>query len=348
MNVSSKEMEKGLEIGVPAMSKFALGLFLNQTEADQLSTRNVLTLRGWLGDALVALARVFLPGAYVFCAATASGTLALFLHFASEFRPLRVYYNAWKPDGFKSDSTIGTTFNRDIYTPWPFAGSGDHPVFVETTKKIILHEATHSVQYYSIGYSLALYGWNYIYHGCKCVGYKCIPYEAEAYRKQNELDNLLQPTGSGRLFFDVWRRIGLKPLLGFPTYKSNTPFTVRMRSALSFQHGILELDLGNLATACFRTFTNAEIQARSNANCFIEPDCKSKKLKGREPPPQPGDGGGPRNKSTPIMPPVGLLIIAGGRLRQEGDLVALLAQASLLHRSDQNPTFAPSVFSYLQ
>ncbi|OAQ57625.1 hypothetical protein VFPPC_11411 [Pochonia chlamydosporia 170] len=323
MNVSSKEMAKTLKIGVPAMSKFALGL-LNRTEADELSTRHSLAPRGWVGDVLKALAQVVLPGGiYGLCASTASGTLNVFLHFASEFHagnsgslpitddqnfflfplhgdiatsgPLRVYYNAWKPDGFTSDSIIGTTFNRDIYTPWPFAGSGDDPDFVKTTKYIILHEATHSVQYRSLGYSLALYGWSYIYHGCKCGGYKCIPYEDEARRKEGELDNLLLLTGSGRLFFDVWRRIGLKPLLGFPTSKSNTPFTTRRRSELSFQQGILELDLSNPATVCFRTFTNAEVEARSNANCFIKPDCRNRHLKGRMPPRDPRDDEEPRD-----------------------------------------------------
>ncbi|RYC79571.1 hypothetical protein BFJ63_vAg17545 [Fusarium oxysporum f. sp. narcissi] len=321
MNVSSKKMARGLEIGVPAMTKFALGLF-NRTEADQLSTRNALVPRGWLDDVVGALAEVFVGG--LFCAPTASGALRAFLHFASLFRagnfgslpitddqnfflfplhgdiatscPLRVYYNAQRPEGFRSDHVHGTTFNCDIYTYWPFAGFGDDSAFVETTQ-LILHEATHSVQFRSLGYRLEVYGWNYLYEGCKCLGYKCIPYEIEAYRKDNELDNLLLPTRPGRLFFDVWRRRGLKPLLGFPTSKSNTPFTAAMRSELSFQQGILELDLSNSNTVCFRTFTNAEIQSRSNANCFIQPDCRNRKLKGRMPPPEPsGEGEDPPYK----------------------------------------------------
>ncbi|KAL8652934.1 MAG: hypothetical protein Q9226_004052 [Calogaya cf. arnoldii] len=157
---------------------------------------------------------------------------------------IRVYYNS----RFAFGETAAVTYGNRIYTSLHRSSMlarsplrRDY-VFQQSTK-LLLHELAHVMQYKAFNGSDSAFGWAYLKAYCNAgFDYFQTPFEVEAFRKQEQVNKLLEDE-VGTQFMDQWKWNFWVTTLGLPTrteyVKSrNQPG----RYFLPFQRGSAMLD----------------------------------------------------------------------------------------------------------
>ncbi|KAL8649937.1 MAG: hypothetical protein Q9226_005359 [Calogaya cf. arnoldii] len=175
--------------------------------------------------------------------------------FFSHDDDVQVYYDAIRPAGFRD--VAGVTFGSRIYLRTDSSATDANiPLSQDTAfqrkTKLLLHEFTHVGQYKRFGYDHSAFGLVYLNSYCLAgYDYDRIPFEIEAYQKQEQVNKLLQDV-IGTQFMDKWKQNNWKSVFGFPTRTSYHDYTAQNLPGqyyLPFQYGGIPLKC-NSANVC--------------------------------------------------------------------------------------------------